>query len=150
MELANVLISVIAVIVSSVAILVSTRISSIANDFSKTAMMAQKGQTEIMVREMISTAIRHYDDMAIKTESTPTEINAELLNSALEGVCNAYDEACSKYIDGKVDRERFKKLYCDEIRQWVENKSNVDKYHEPQTKYKATAKVYKEWNDLEK
>ena len=70
--------------------------------------------------------------------------------AALESVANAYDEACTKYIDGKIDKNRFKKTYANELRKWVESESVKDKYVMPHSQYKATIKVYDEWNNLEK
>ena len=69
--------------------------------------------------------------------------------AALEDVLNAYDEACAKYIDKKVDTERFKKLYVTEIRNLVEDNNTKSYYVMPQSKFQATVKVYREWNNLE-
>src|SRR5574343_658667 len=41
-------------------------------------------------------------------------------NAAVENNLNAYEEACAKYLDGKADRNRFKKSYKKEIKQLVE------------------------------
>ena len=71
----------------------------------------------------------------------------QALKTAQEQNLNAYEEACAKYLDGKVDKERFKKNYSVEIRQLVEKYS--EKYGAT-TPYKATIKVYNEWNNLEK
>lgn len=71
------------------------------------------------------------------------------MTSVLEDYLNAFDEACTKYIDGKIDKTRFKKTYFDELRQLVENDAFKDRYSDPQTKYEATVKVYKEWKNRE-
>ena len=39
------------------------------------------------------------------------DILKKAITAALEEVCNAYDEACMKYLDNKVDKKRFKKTY---------------------------------------
>ena len=52
-----------------------------------------------------------------------------------------------KYLDGKVDKVRFKKTYNREIRQLVEE--NQEDYKEVKNIYEATLKVYKEWNNKE-
>lgn len=44
----------------------------------------------------------------------------------------------------------YKKFYFEEIKQLVEDSQVEVKYKEPQTKYHATVKVYREWNDREK
>ena len=67
-----------------------------------------------------------------------------------EEFLNAYDEACQKYLDKKVDKERFKKSYFTEIQSIVKNENFKPKYDTQSTPYKATVKVYNEWFDLEK
>ena len=134
--------SVIAIIISIIAIVKSSIASKIANDLSK-------GQGEIQIRELISSSRRHFADIATHLPAKKSIIK-KLMASAHEDILNAYDEACAKYIDGKIDKKRFKKMYKDEIKNIVEAEETSDNYIEPQSKYQATLKVYNEWNNLEK
>lgn len=157
MDMAMVILTSLTVIVSVIALTVSYNaaqkgnlLANTANDLTKMANEMLKGQVEMQIREMISSARGRYQDKVIQAmnhESDPIYI--ALIASAHEDVLNAYDEACAKYIDEKVDKERFKKLYHDEIRQLVNESENIDKYREPHTKFHATNKVYTEWNNLE-
>ena len=56
-------------------------------------------------------------------------LNDELIKmvyeSTKEEFLNAYDEACQKYLDGKVDKERFKKSYFIEIQSIVKSVENT-------------------------
>ena len=107
-------------------------------------------QVEMQIRELILSARSRYEDKAVQFKNdTDNKFSKAMIESALEGVLNAYDEACAKYLDEKVDKERFKKLYHDEIRQLVVDPTIKEKYVEPQTKFHATVKVYTEWNNLE-
>lgn len=141
------LISLLALALSVISLIISSRYSSKAN---KMAM----GSEELQVRELIWSARNRVEDLSMKLFNDETkkdnEVFKQSFNSALEGVCNAYDEACSKYLDGKIDKSRFKKMYFNEIKNWVENDSVKDKYVEPQTRFHATVAVYNEWNNLEK
>ena len=84
-----------------------------------------------------------------KLAENPNNITLKNQLKALdEDVLNAYDEACAKYIDKKVDRERFKKMYMHEIRQLVESDDFAHKYNCIQSRYNATKRVYDEWNNL--
>ena len=65
------------------------------------------------------------------------------------GKAQPYDEACAKYIDKKVDITRFNKLYVTEIRNLVEDDNTKSYYIMPQSRFQATVKVYREWNNLE-
>ena len=143
-EILTVTASGIAIIVSLIAIIVSFIATKNANDLTK-------GQVELQIRAMVSDAKRHYAEMlANKPKTNITEQDEAIVRAALEDVCNTYEEACAKYVDGKVDKTRFKKMYSTEIRQWVESGKFKNKYIEPHTQFHATIKVYKEWNNLEK
>ena len=39
------------------------------------------------------------------------DFHQKALNSGIESLLNQYDDACAKYIDGKIDKHRFKKTY---------------------------------------
>lgn len=109
-----------------------------------------KGQVEMQIREMISSAKWRYADLGIQlTNDTENVTLAASTTAALEDVLNAYDEACAKYIDNKVDKERFKKLYVTEIRNLVEDENTKQYYVMPQSRFQATVKVYRKWNNLE-
>ncbi|MCM1118505.1 MAG: hypothetical protein NC543_04005 [bacterium] len=158
MDLAMVILTALAVIVSVIALCVSynaaqkgNSLAATANELTKTANQMQMGQVEMQIRELIQNARSRYEDIAIQLNGHESdETYGKVITSALEGVLNAYDEACAKYLDDKVDKERFKKLYHDEIRQLVTDEATKEKYREPQTKFHATNKVYTEWNNLEK
>lgn len=157
MDLAMVILTALAVFVSVIALWVSFKASqkgndlaSVANDLTKTANDMQMAQVEMQIRELILSARSRYEDKVVQfKDEEDEELRKAMLDSALEGVLNAYDESCAKYLDGKVDKERFKKLYHDEIRQLVDDAAIKEKYREPQTKFHATVKVYTEWNNLE-
>ncbi|MEG8246621.1 hypothetical protein [Pseudomonas paracarnis] len=73
----------------------------------------------------------------------------KIMASAVQSLVNHYDFACSKYIDGKVDKIRFKKSYRTEIRQLVEKEDLKEHFNPVTTTYKPILMVYKEWEDLE-
>ncbi|WP_086792936.1 hypothetical protein [Pseudomonas sp. SCPG-7] len=73
----------------------------------------------------------------------------KIMDSAVQSLVNHYDFACSKYIDGKVDKIRFKKSYRTEIRQLVEKEDMKKHFNPVTTTYKPILIVYKEWEDLE-
>ncbi|MDP4273086.1 MAG: hypothetical protein Q8907_02290 [Bacteroidota bacterium] len=83
-------------------------------------------------------------------ENRMIELYEKQLDLAIENNLNAYEEASAKYIDKKVDKTRFMKLYKTEIRQLVEDE-NLKKYFDGvSSQYKAILKLYREWEDLEK
>ena len=146
----TVLVSIIALCVSFKASQKGNDLACVANDLTKTANDMHMAQVEMQIRELILSARSRYEDKAVQFKNdTDNEFSKAMIESALEGVLNAYDEACAKYLDEKVDKERFKKLYHDEIRQLVVDPIIKEKYVEPQTKFHATVKVYTEWNNLE-
>ena len=149
LDLSLVILTMISVVVSIVAIVLSFKAQKDANNISAIATELMLGQIEMQIREMISNARGQYEEIALKIESDEDNLIKHIAQSKLENLMNVYDEACAKYIDGKVDKERFRKLYFDEIKQLVENDNFKEYYKEPQTKYHATNKVYSEWNNRE-
>lgn len=131
---------------------------------SEVENMISMGNLEAVVAERISRAKKDVGDVSItlsplsakKSTGTLTmeegillENYKSIFNSSVEEVINTYEDACSKYLDGKIDKVRFKKSYNVEIRRIVEDK-NYQPYLNPTTSsYKALLKVYKEWNDPE-
>lgn len=143
MEIATIIISALALLISIISVVKSSNASKTANDLIK-------GQVEMQIRSMITVAKEHFSQMSNQLASNPNnEILINSVSAALEDVANAYDEACSKYLDMKVDKERFKKTYVNEIRNLVESNELKDKYTMPQSKFNATVKVYNEWNNFE-
>ncbi len=71
------------------------------------------------------------------------------LDLAIENNINAYEEACAKYLDNKVDKIRFKKLYKNELRKLVEHNELKKYFDGVSSDFKAIIKVYTKWEDLE-
>lgn len=110
-----------------------------------------QGQVEMQIRERITNARIRYEDLTIQyNEELNNDLIISVFESAKEEFLNSYDEACQKYLDKKVDKERFKKSYFVEIQSIVKNDNLKEKYDSQSTDYKATVKVYNEWFNLEK
>ena len=85
-----------------------------------------------------------------KNSSQLQTVYQKMFDAAQEDLRNAYEEACSRYLDEKVDKERFKRMYYSEIQNLVENKEQIEHFDTVKSRYKCILKVYKEWFDLEK
>lgn len=110
-----------------------------------------QGQVEMQIRERITNARIRYEDLIMHYQSKlGDELIKNVYESTKEEFLNSYDEACQKYLDKKVDKERFRKSYFTEIQSIVENETFKHKYDTQSTPYKATVKVYNEWFNLEK
>ncbi len=146
-----VILTALAIFVSVIAMLVSSLASSKGNEVAIAANEMLKGQVEMQIREMITAARERFENLAIQSNSdNENELLKKSIISALENIRNTYDEACARYLDNRTDRERFKKMYFDEIRNIVESNETKEFYIWPQTKYRATYTVYEEWFNLEK
>jgi len=149
-EMTAIIVSVISALISIVSIIFSHHASKKANSIAAEQKMISQGQIELEIHQMISQTKRDVLDIALKIQGNQTGIVQQAFETAREMNLNAYEEACSKYLDGKVDKERFKKNYHVEIRQLVENANNKDKFNAVTSKYKCILAVYAEWNNLEK
>lgn len=149
-ETAALIISGISLLIAIGAIFCSSRASKKANTIAENQKMISQGQIELQIYQMISQTKRDVLDIALKVKDGNSDIVRQAFESARELNLNAYEEACAKYLDGKVDKKRFKKNYHVEIRNLVENDNNKDKFDGVTSKYKCILEVYEEWNNLEK
>lgn len=143
---------IVAIVFSSIGLLISIISIVRANSAHKIA----QGQIELNIHQLLNQTKKDVMDITIviaeKCSNDDQDMKAVLtqaLNTANERNLNAYEEACAKYLDNKVDKERFRKNYHIEIRQLVEDANNKNKFDATTSPYKAILKVYKEWNDLE-
>jgi hypothetical protein len=154
---------VVAVALSSVALLATGvniffyfKLTKEYNGLVKEQNKIAQGQAETSMRELIMSARRNVETVSEKVagqdakDKTIKAIYEQMFDSAQEDLRNAYEEACSRYRDGKVDKERFKRMYSTEIRQLVEDEAQKKEYDTISTRYECTVAVYKEWFQLEK
>jgi hypothetical protein len=69
---------------------------------------------------------------------------------AVETLLNSYELACGLYLDGgKLDDERFRRQYHDEIKKLFEFPEPYKKrLHPVNSRYKAICKVHEQWHNL--
>lgn len=109
-------------------------------------------QMEIAVREMISSARSNLRQIIITDTSVKEALLNEakakeaLLNEAKEELLNAYDEACAKYIDKKIDKKRFKRMYYGEIKNIVKDNEFQKMINWPKSKFPHIVQVHQEWD----
>lgn len=108
--------------------------------------LTAQGSLETQIRSSIAEAA---NNMAMIGVEVAKDVSNQILQSAYgaaeEVYRNAYEDACGKYIDGKIDKERFRKFYQIEIRSLVEEEPNRQYYADNQSPYSSTLSVYKEW-----
>lgn len=133
-------------------------ISKKQEEISEQQTLISQGEAETSIRELISACRR---EVFIYAEKKITSRSAELdkesvndvydamFNAAQEDLRNAYEEACARYLDGKVDKERFKRIYATEIRNPVESKEQKEYFDSVSSPYRSIIKVYNEWPNQE-
>jgi hypothetical protein len=133
--------------------------------FSKRIVM---GQQETSLRAAIRLTRQAVQDLAIRIGTVmdgkrEDEVRAEdrrrlqplalAFREAIEDNLNAYEDACAKYLDKKIDRGRFFKSYSKEIENICTQENNeIAKFMHPAdtSSYQAIWKVYREWFVREK
>jgi hypothetical protein len=100
--------------------------------------------------DLLSDRLLVSKDRRTSEEEKQLEIYQRSFNAAVEGNINAYEEACAKYLDGKVDRKRFGKNYRVALRQLIETPELKGYFDAVTSRYKAILKVYDSWENLEK
>jgi len=144
------------VIASGIAILISI-IALRKSNLSSTAYI------ELYINERITDTKEKVAELFLEKEKLPTITGSantaypdivkayeKVINSAIENNLNAYEGACTIYLDDKIDKERFKKTYRTEIKRLVENSGMKQYFDATTSRFKGILKVYKEWEDLEK
>lgn len=139
----------ITIIISSFALLLSLLSLIFTKLNSNKVEKISFGQAELSIREMITSSQNRISDILLNANSSNNQYTKQLMKTAIEQLLNSYEEACTKYIDCKIDKERFKKTYFDEIKNVVEN-NEFQEYFKFGSKYDAIKKVYNEWFNLEK
>ncbi|MDP5240913.1 hypothetical protein Q9Q94_15330 [Uliginosibacterium sp. 31-16] len=135
-----------------------------ANQIAQENLKLQHGMVELEISQSIENAKSKINEISIimvpfiskerlnkitKEESETLDLYRKNFNAATQTLINYYDAACSKYIDEKVDKVRFKKTYKNEIRKLVENE-DLKEYFNPLTSpYKPILNIYSEWEHLE-
>lgn len=132
-----------------------------ANKANNSANKVANGEIELSIFSIIKETETRVMDLTIEMSKFDIEnLNSQeekqyniltmAFNQAIESNLNAYEEACAKYLDGKVDVDRFSRMYHTPIRNLVEHE-DYEKYFKPITSsYKCILKVYKRWHNLEK
>lgn len=148
-------ISVISLLATVINIVNYFRLTREYNGIAKEQYKIDQGQAETSIRGMIMAARQNVESISEKAAvhgnltDDDNEIYEKMFDSAEENLRNAYEEACSRYLDGKVDKERFRRMYYFEIQQLVSDPKQKEIYDSVSTKYECTVKVYKEWFNLE-
>ena len=125
------------------------KLQSQYNDMVNVQTLTAQGALETQIRSSISESVYYMAligvEMAKDTENAGNELLQQAYYAAEETYRNAYEDACGKYLDGKVDKNRFKKLYNVEIRRLVEDEPYKRYYENNQSAYTSTLTVYREW-----
>ena len=155
-------------IVSVLSLLATILFSSLASRSAARAHSTTVGAAETALRQALSTTRHRVADLAIQISTLvdgrrPDQLLAQdnrrytslqkVFCEAVEDNLNAYEDACGKYIDGKIDRDRFKKNFISEIQNLCIQKDNAISgfmHPEPTSKFQAIWRVYREWHIHEK
>ena len=101
------------------------------------------GEFELSIRQTITLA-KNNVVTAIQKATDNNSYDDQIVKFTVEELLNTYEEVCAKYIDKKLDRKRFKEMYCNEIKNVVES-NTLKTFFQSDSKYDATKKVYDEW-----
>ncbi len=76
-------------------------------------------------------------------ETKQLDILNSILDSKIEGLLNAYDDGCQRYLAKDVIETTFREKYIHSIKDLVEQYS--EKFQYPVTRFKNIVTVYKDW-----
>ena len=146
MKWIEMIIACISFVVSIINLFFYIRFQGKYNESAKTQTLTAQGAIETQIRNSISDASKEVRHCAIDVEKHPqNKVIMQAYLCAEEMYRNAYEDACAKYIDGKIDKERFEKMYKQEIYKLVNDEKQAEYYSKNQTPYSSTVAVYKQW-----
>ena len=135
-----------ALIVSIVNVRAYKQLQKDYNKMVESQTLTGRGALETQVRSAIGEAYQNWVSLGVILAKEPdNEFLHAVVSGAEEVYRNAYEDACGKYNDGKIDKERFRLMYQTEIRRLVEEEPHKEFYSSNQSPYDATLKVYNEW-----
>ena len=135
-----------ALLVSVINVVLYFRLQGKYNEMTRTQMLTAQGAIETQVRNSISDATKEVLHYATEVEKNPSsKVIQQAYFSAEEMYRNAYEDACAKYLDRKIDVERFEKMYKHEINKHVKYPQQKEIYATNQTTYATKVAVYKKW-----
>ena len=139
-------IAVLALVVSAINVILYFKLQGKYNEMTETQMLTAQGAIETQIRSEISNASKELRYWGVAAQKEPeNQIVQQAFFSAEEEYRNAYEDACGKYIDKKIDAQRFEKMYKQEINKLVNNPDQAQFYATNQTPYASTVEVYKRW-----
>ncbi|EIM8481681.1 MULTISPECIES: hypothetical protein [Serratia] len=153
-------VSSIALLLSAYTFFKSRKDVKFAQENASEALKLQYGAIELQIRTGITSARNTINNLipiltpylakkqagSLSTEeSYSLDLLYKAYDSCIEDLLNQYDEACKKYISGKVDRKIFKETYIHEIRKITSSQDLSSYYNSEKTKYTSTLKVRDEW-----
>ncbi|MBN8628655.1 MAG: hypothetical protein J0M17_24555 [Planctomycetes bacterium] len=132
---------------------------------TETNRLISMGQAETSQRAAITVTRTAVREMGMKIADLlagrkPTDLKADekrrldtymtLFNETVEDNLNAYETGCMLYIDGKLDKTRFKSAYIREVQNLceaaAEHPCHAHLHPEGSSKFQAIWKVYREWH----
>ena len=146
MNIVSLIISICSFIISAINLYMYIKLTSRYNDMVSTQTLTSHGAFETQIRSLISDATKELTHYSVELQRSPDNtILQQAYYTAEEQYRNAYEEACGKYIDNKIDKIRFEKLYKQEIYKLVNDENQKQFYATNQSTYASTISVYKEW-----
>jgi len=90
---------------------------------------------------------RHIDDTWRELEAVDIDgkDGEEKFDAARQRALNAYDVGCQAYIDGKIDRERFRRAQERNIARLFDSPKDYPELERRGTDYRAMVQVYESW-----
>ncbi len=146
MNIFSLIISICSFIISAVNLYMYIKLTTRYNNMVSTQTLTAQGAFETQIRSLISDATKELTHYAVELQKSPdNSILQQAYFTAEEQYRNAYEEACGKYIDNKIDKIRFEKLYKQELYKLVNDENQKQYYATNQSTYASTISVYKEW-----
>lgn len=127
--------------------------ASAAPDIALAGQMNQARQTLTNIALKMAEITKGKPDTKLTSKERQQLLDLDsVYTQAVESLHKSYDLACRLYLDGSIDRDRFRSQYERDVRKFFEEGTAADKemLGGISTPYKVLRAVYKEWFNKEK
>ena len=125
-------------------------LNALGTSEEQTYLMIQNAENaQVLFNLQLDKTAQEWEVLNVGQQYEYTEAEVKAIDHHIESVLNAYDIACKRYNDNKLDRKRFETTYAARLKGVCDNQEYRDILVKNSTDYSALRMVNRNLNDRE-
>jgi hypothetical protein len=125
-------------------------LNALGTSEEQTYMMIQNAEdAQVLFNLQLAKTAQEWEALNLGQQYEYTEAEVKAIDHHIERVLNAYDIACKRYNDNKLDRQRFEATFADRLKGVCDNQEYRDILGKNSNAYSALGMVNRNFNDRE-